>query len=86
MMTRDQLDQAQKLSRRIKLLEADLEEYRKAETFVVGLNKSKMGPGNLLFANQHTFPAAVIGGTIIAVVEQEVQALKDELRRLGVKE
>jgi hypothetical protein len=45
MMTRDQLDQAQKLSRRIKLLEADLEEYRKAETFVVGLNKSKMGPG-----------------------------------------
>ena len=64
MMTRDQVDQAQKLLRQIKLLEADLEEYRKAETFVVGVNKSKMGPGNLLFANKHTFPAAVIGGSI----------------------
>jgi hypothetical protein len=84
MMTIKQLEQAYDLLREIKAEEEQLSQYRKADTFIVGLPSREFGkmPGQVTAQTRLT--SADIGWAIIKGLEERIAAKKEALRKLGV--
>jgi hypothetical protein len=85
MMTIKQLEQAHALRQKITTTEACLAEYREAEEVIVAIPRHNSNNGQSMRSAATTLTAAEIGGPVVAALQARVDAMKKDLRDLGVE-